>query len=410
MPLAFVGRRRRRPGPLRGHVPRASAPGATASRPGSCRATPADEPRRARPHRLGLSRRQPREGRAGGEGWGSAKRSRRPCRAVSRSAAGEDGLAGALLEEALRRRCGCPRCRRRRRSGPARAAGPRPGSSTGPPSMAALAKPCTSSGPLASSAASAKARSCSSSWGTTSSARPMRSASSASTWRPVRIMSLARAGPTSRGRRCVPPAPGDDAEQDLGLAEDRLLRGDAEVAGQRQLAPAAQRVARRRRRSPCGGWRRRRPARPGCRRRAARASGGPRPTKPVMSAPAAKIRSPPVTTTAPGGSAISVSAVARQLGDQRARQRVDLRVVEGDDGDPVVASFEADQGGLVAHARNVVPPLPSKRRASFARIDAAAARTVGAAQRRQAPSSPSITSAAAHGSMRRASTSASSRS
>ena len=63
-------------------------------------------------------------------------------------------------------------------------------------------------GPAASSAALARARS-----STSSGARPRRpgrwrSASSAPTWRPVKIRSLARAGPTSRARRCVPPPPG----------------------------------------------------------------------------------------------------------------------------------------------------------------------------------------------------------
>ena len=46
---------------------------------------------------------------------------------------------------------------------------------------------------------------------------------------------------------------GDDAEQDLGLAEHGLLRGDPVVAGQGQLAAAAERVARRPRRSRSGG-------------------------------------------------------------------------------------------------------------------------------------------------------------
>ena len=47
-----------------------------------------------------------------------------------------------------------------------------------------------------------------SSGATTRSTRPIRSASSAPTKRPVKMRSLARAGPTSRGSRCVPPAPG----------------------------------------------------------------------------------------------------------------------------------------------------------------------------------------------------------
>ena len=44
--------------------------------------------------------------------------------------------------------------------------------------------------------------------GTTRSRRPSASASSARTCRPLQTSSLARAGPTRRARRCVPPAPG----------------------------------------------------------------------------------------------------------------------------------------------------------------------------------------------------------
>ena len=79
--------------------------------------------------------------------------------------------------------------------------------------------------------------------GTTSWTRPIRSASSASSTLPVRISSLARAGPTTRGRRCVPPAPGRHREAHLGQPEPGALRGDPEVAAQRELQPAAERVA-----------------------------------------------------------------------------------------------------------------------------------------------------------------------
>ena len=93
------------------------------------------------------------------------------------------------------------------------------------------------------SAASASARSCSSSCGTTSSASPIRNASSARTWRPVMHSSLARLAPTVARQTLRAAAAGDDAEQDLRLAEHGLVRDDAVVAGQRQLAPAAERVA-----------------------------------------------------------------------------------------------------------------------------------------------------------------------
>jgi hypothetical protein len=48
--------------------------------------------------------------------------------------------------------------------------------------------------------------------------------------------------PTRRGTRCVPPAPGQQAERDFGEAEARLrvVGGDAVVAGQRDLHAAAQ--------------------------------------------------------------------------------------------------------------------------------------------------------------------------
>ena len=71
-----------------------------------------------------------------------------------------------------------------------------------------------------------------------------------------------------------------------------------------------------------------------------------------MSAPAAKMRSPPVTTTAPGGSAVSVGRRVAQLGEQLLRQRVHLRVVERDDGDAVVASFEQHE---FSHAPQPTP-------------------------------------------------------
>ena len=71
----------------------------------------------------------------------------------------------------------------------------------------------------------------------------MRSASSAFTCRPVIMISLARAGPDQPGQPLRAAAAGDDAEQDLGLAEHRPLRRHPVVAGQRQLAPAAEGVA-----------------------------------------------------------------------------------------------------------------------------------------------------------------------
>ena len=79
--------------------------------------------------------------------------------------------------------------------------------------------------------------------GTTSLTRPIRSASSAPMIRPVRISSLARASPTTRGSRWRAAAPGDDREAHLRQPEPGALRRDPQVAAQRELQPAAERVA-----------------------------------------------------------------------------------------------------------------------------------------------------------------------
>ena len=53
----------------------------------------------------------------------------------------------------------------------------------------------------------------------------------------------ARAGPTRRVRRWVPPAPGEEAEPDLREPDLTASRHQPDVAGQRELRPAAERVA-----------------------------------------------------------------------------------------------------------------------------------------------------------------------
>ena len=68
----------------------------------------------------------------------------------------------------------------------------------------------------------------------------MRRASSARTARPLSTRSLALAGPDQAGEALGAATAGDDAEQDLGLAEAGVVAGDAQVAGQRQLAAAAE--------------------------------------------------------------------------------------------------------------------------------------------------------------------------
>ena len=77
-----------------------------------------------------------------------------------------------------------------------------------PSSMARLARAWAARGPRAYVAASSRARSRVAPEATTSSTRPMARASSARTWRPESTRSLARAGPTRRARRWVPPPPG----------------------------------------------------------------------------------------------------------------------------------------------------------------------------------------------------------
>ena len=112
---------------------------------------------------------------------------------------------------------------------------------------------------------------------------------------------LGPARPDQAGETLGTAAAGDDAEQDLGLPEHRPLAGDPVVARQRQLAATAERVAADGGDDETGdgGDRVERlvEATP-----IDSASDGPPNSE--MSAPAAKIRSPPVTTTAPGGSSV----------------------------------------------------------------------------------------------------------
>ena len=145
---------------------------------------------------------------------------------------------------------------------------------------------------------------------------------------------------------------GNRAEQDLGLAEHGPLARDPVVARQRELAAATQRVAATRRRSRTAAPRPARRARWWICSVIGRASSGPPNSE--MSAPAAKIRSPPVTTTAPGGSVGEIVGDLVQRGDDRARQGVHLAVVQRDDGDPVVAAFQQDH--VIAHA--AILPAP----------------------------------------------------
>src|SRR5271166_2046995 len=75
--------------------------------------------------------------------------------------------------------------------------------------------------------------------GTTRETRPKRSASSASTMRPMRHISIALDLPTTRVKRCLPPAPGIRAELELGGVASKN-----EIARHRKLASPAEREAR----------------------------------------------------------------------------------------------------------------------------------------------------------------------
>ena len=98
-----------------------------------------------------------------------------------------------------------------------------------------------------------------------------------------------------------------------------------------------------------------------------------------MSAPAANTRSPPVTTTAPGGSSVSAVAAPSELAQQLRGERVDLGVVEAHDGHAVVAALDGDE-------RRSVPGMAGTLRC-----------------RSRLPGRPaSSSSAAVHGSRRRA--------
>ena len=80
-----------------------------------------------------------------------------------------------------------------------------------------------------------------------SSIRPHACASCAVIGSPDRIMPAAVSTPASRGSRCVPPAPGIETELDFRQRHLGIRRGDAEMAGERQLEPAAHRRAEQRR-------------------------------------------------------------------------------------------------------------------------------------------------------------------
>ena len=150
---------------------------------------------------------------------------------------GEGGLAGAVLEERWHADRGCPRCRRPRRTarcssceavGERLGRGPRR-SPAWPGAWAATGAGGQLGRRSASAGRAARRR-----------ARPRRPGRCAaprrpSTWRPVRMRSLARAGPTRRGRRWVPPPPGMMPSRISGWPNTAALR---RRCGSRRPAPA----------------------------------------------------------------------------------------------------------------------------------------------------------------------------
>ena len=187
--------------------------------------------------------------------------------------------------------------------------------------------------------------------GTTSSTRPIASASSARDLATGEDEVLGPRRADEPGQPLRAAAAGDDAEQDLGLAEPGLARSRC---GSRRPAPARSRRRARSRRSP-----RSSPA--GCR---PRRSSARRNSCPISSASARVITSAGASATELGdlgaGREDPVAAgdddrarrvVAQALGRRRPagasscrRQRVHLRVVEADDGDAVVAPLDVHEG------------------------------------------------------------------
>ena len=105
-----------------------------------------------------------------------------------------------------------------------------------------LGRPQRVGGPARNRAANRVAAVYTSASGTTSSTSPIRSASAASTNRPVKMRSLARAGPMS-GQPLGATGPGDDSEQDLRLPELRAFAAYPEIGAQREFEAAAERVS-----------------------------------------------------------------------------------------------------------------------------------------------------------------------
>ena len=175
-----------------------------------------------------------------------------------------------------------------------------------------------------------------SSAGTTRSTSPMASASSALDHPAGEDQVLGPGRADQPGQPLGAAGAGDQAEQDLRLAELGVLGGDPEVGAQRQLAAAAQRVA-----GDRGDHRLGDPGHRGervleARRSAATMSSYHMACISLMSAPAANTFSPPYSTTArTSGAGAPPRAASRSRVLRGDVQRVHRRAVQADDADAV---------------------------------------------------------------------------
>ena len=217
---------------------------------------------------------------------------------------------------------------------------------------------------------------------------------------------LRPAGPDRSGQTLRTAATGDDAEQDLGLAEHGLLRHDAVVAGQRQFASAAECVATDRGDDEAGqrGDRIQRVVEPG-------GDGGRLVGPAELGDVGARGEDPLAARHHHRAGRVGGQRLCSrpQFGEQRRRQRVDLAVGQGDDGHAVVASFEGEQRGVGHPAESCLPthitPKWSRCRAERDICSKFRWMAVDAGVGRQASTGASISSAAVQGSVERATTS-----
>ena len=165
---------------------------------------------------------------------------------------------------------------------------------------------------------------------TISSIKPFFSASAAPIGSPLTIILTASSGPTARGSRCVPPAPGSRPSFTSGRPSLASLVATRKWQAERHFQSAAERGA-----VDCGDHRLRAVLDLG--QHFAEAGGFGGLPNSVMSAPAMKVRPAQVSTI----------ALTCRIGDRsldafqnaaadRSAQRIDRRAVDRDDGDGVM--------------------------------------------------------------------------